>query len=99
MENGSAIAKARETVGLTTYRTAQCIGISHQAVLNLEGGERATRQTDPGDCKLRTVHDLIVLFWPHIQLHDLIPDTPFKLTARTKRRGYELRRDVGKPLA
>lgn len=93
------VTAARENTGLLRATAARYAGISHQVLRNLERTPDATRETDPLDCKLRTVLALCELYWPHLDLPDLIPGCKFRLVPLNKADGQRMRRNGGKPLS
>lgn len=94
----NAVTEARKRTRLGVTGAARNAGVGRQAIKNLENGPGTTRETDPVDCKLGTVLNLMQLYWPHLQLKDLVPNSPFKLVPIDCEVGRRLRRDVGKPL-
>ncbi len=94
----NAVTRAREKAGIRRWTAARNAGISQQVLRNLERTPDATRKTRPQDCKLRTVLALCELYWPHLKLTDLVPDSKFELVPISKLEGQRLRRNVGKPL-
>lgn len=86
--------EAREKRGWTFHRAAQHMrGVSEQQLRNIEG-IGAARPTDPLDCKLRTILEILRVYWPDVQLNDLVGEdtllrvTPSDTAARGKLRVY-----------
>ena len=93
------VTLARKKLGLPMATAAKRAGISRQVLGNLEQIPGATRDTDPLDCKLRTILALCELCWPHLNIENFDPESPFRLVPRSKAIGQRLRRNVGKPLS
>ena len=83
--------EAREKRGWTFHRAAQHMrGVSEQQLRNIEG-IGAARPTDPLDCKLRTVLEIVRVYWPDVSLTDLVGEDQlldFRATDRKKLRIY-----------
>lgn len=86
--------EAREKRGWTFHRAAQHMrGVNEQQLRNIEG-IGAARPTDPLDCRLRTILEIIRVYWPDVQLNDIVgEETLLRFAAsdapsRKRLRGY-----------
>ena len=91
----SKLRSARELRGWTHYGAAQrMVGVGHQQLMNLEGVEGATRETDPSDVTLLTAYEIIRVYWPDVGLEDfvgmgcLLRAAPVDSNASRKLKGY-----------
>jgi len=48
-------------------------GVGQQQLINLEHGENAQRQPDPGKVTIAVVSEIVAVYWPDIQLEDFLP--------------------------
>ncbi len=94
----NAVTMARFHVGLARATAARYAGIGQQSLANLERAPGANRPDKPENCKLGTILRICELYWPVLNLEDLVPDSPFKLVPRDPAIARALRRNVGKPL-
>lgn len=78
MTPAEILVNARESRDWTTYDAAKRAGIGDQQLRNLEGGA-----TDPTRVSVLTLLALVAVYWPDIQLSDLIPGALFRLEPRS----------------
>jgi len=68
VEPGDAIREAREARGWTIDATAKRAGIGFQQLKNLEDGK-----TTPERVNAKTLFSVLFVFWPDLQIADLLP--------------------------
>lgn len=67
--------------------------LSHQGLKNLEGDAGSTRpECSPSRMRLSTAVALVELYWPDVQLEDLIPGCRLQVVPRTIASGEWLMR-------
>jgi hypothetical protein len=79
----SALKRAREMRGWSIYEASQRLGFSSTNALRTLEGLNPDRDPGGPNCKLKTVLDIIRVYWPDVDLQDFM-DEPIlvKATAR-----------------
>jgi hypothetical protein len=90
----TALVSARERRGWTIYQTVQRMdGISHWTLRSLEG-DVPDRNTRGIDCRMKTVLEIIRVYWPDVTLDDFVDDdilfkfSPKNVAAERKLKGF-----------